>query len=514
MMNDQMKKPGATVVVIFGAKGDLTTRKLAPALYNLYLDNWMPEKFAIMGVSHHDISHEQFLKLLRDGVDDNSRRGKTTDEEWKQFANFITYQKADFTKPETYKTLAKNIADLEKVWDCRANHLFYLSVSPQFIQPISQNLGKSDIAKDHARDRIVVEKPFGRDLKTARELNELLAETFDECQIYRIDHYLGKETVQNILAFRFANAMFEPIWNRNYIDYVQITVAETVGVEHRGNYYDKSGAMRDMVQNHILQLLCMVAMEPPVSFEANEIRNRKTDVLNAIRKIKPEEVSQYAVRGQYGGGWVKGEQVPGYREEVGVNPESNTETFAAVKFYIENWRWQGIPFYVRTGKRMHEKHTSITIQFHPVPHQAFPGESTENMQPNRLTINIQPEMGIKIRFQAKRPGQLMLLNPVEMVFNYEDAYRVEAPEAYETLLLDAMQGDATLYMRADQVEAAWSLVMPIIEAWEAKPSIHFPNYTADSWGPESAEALLAREGHTWSVLPPVASRRKPAAVVK
>ena len=510
MTNDREHKPDPTVLVIFGAKGDLTTRKLAPALYNLYLDKWMPEKFAVIGVSHHDISQEQFLKLLRDGTDANSRRGKTSDEEWNDFASRITYQKADFVKPDTYETLVASIANLETEWGDRANHLFYLSVSPQFIGPIAQNLGSFDISKDKNRDRIVVEKPFGRDLKTATELNHLLMGIFDEKQIYRIDHYLGKETVQNILAFRFANAMFEPIWNRNFIDYVQVTVAETVGVEHRGNYYDKSGAMRDMVQNHILQLLCMVAMEPPVAFDANEIRNRKVDVLHAIRPIKPEEVSQYAVRGQYGGGWVKGEQVPGYRDEEGVHPESNTETFAAVKFFIENWRWQGVPFYVRTGKRMHEKHTSITIQFRPVPHQAFPGESNENMQPNRLTINIQPEMGIKIRFQAKRPGQLMLLNPVEMIFSYEDAYHVEAPEAYETLLLDAMQGDATLYMRADQVEAAWALVMPIIEAWEGKPSLHFPNYGADTWGPETAEALLAREGHTWNTLPLAPVKRKAA----
>ncbi|MBC7922226.1 MAG: glucose-6-phosphate dehydrogenase [Ferruginibacter sp.] len=509
-MTDQIKKPDPTVVVIFGAKGDLTTRKLAPALYNLLLDKWMPEKFAIIGVSHHDLSHEQFLQLLRDGVDGNSRRGKTTDEEWNEFAGYFTYQRADFTKPDTYETLAAHMADLETEWGTRANHLFYLSVSPQFIEPIAQNLGNLAIAKDRDRDRIVVEKPFGRDLATATALNKLLTGIFQESQIYRIDHYLGKETVQNILAFRFANVIFEPIWNRNYIDFVQITVAETVGVEHRGNYYDKSGAMRDMVQNHLLQLLCMVAMEPPTSFQADEIRNRKVDVLHAMRKIRHEDVSQSAVRGQYGSGWLKGEQVPGYREEEGVNPESNTETFAAVKFHLDNWRWQGVPFYVRTGKRMHEKHSSITIQFRPVPHQSFPEESTENMQPNRLIINIQPEMGIKVRFQAKRPGQLMLLNPVEMVFNYEDAYRVEAPEAYETLLLDAMQGDATLFMRADQVEAAWALVMPIIETWESKPSLHFPNYAADTWGPEAAEALLARDGHTWSVQSP--TKRKAAAV--
>lgn len=346
-----------------------------------------------------------------------------------------------------------------------------------------------------------MEKPFGHDLKSAHELNQLLTSMFDESQIYRIDHYLGKETVQNILAMRFANALFEPIWNRNYIDHVQITAAETVGAEGRGAYYEQSGALRDMVQNHILQLVCMMAMEAPVSFDANEIRNKKVDVLNAIRKISPEDVREFAVRGQYDEGWMKGEKVPGYRSEKNVNPQTAVDTFAAVKFYIDNWRWQDVPFYVRTGKRLHEKTTIITVQFRPAPNYAFPPEAAETWRPNRLVISIQPDMDIRLRFQAKRPGQSMTLNPVDMIFSYKDAYDGDEPEAYETLLLDVMEGNATLFMRSDQVEAAWKIIMPILESWETRQPVNFPNYAPDSWGPEDAEALIARDGHNWITLP-------------
>jgi glucose-6-phosphate 1-dehydrogenase len=325
---------------------------------------------------------------------------------------------------------------------------------------------------------------------------------FDESQIFRLDHYLGKETVQNILAFRFANALFEPIWNRNYIDHVQITVSEQLGVENRGNYYETAGALRDMIQNHILQLLCLIAMEPTVSFEADEIRNKKVDVLNALRKIRPDEVHLNAVRGQYGPGWIEGEKVIGYRDEPDVNKDSNKETFAAVKLLIDNWRWQSVPFYLRTGKRMNETISVITIQFRPVPHQSFPPEATANWQPNRLVLNIQPHMGIRMRFQAKRPGLEMLLTPVDMHFDYSDTYTSGTPEAYETLLLDIMEGDSTLFMRADQVEAAWSILMPIIDAWTNNPSVNFPNYAAGTHGPEDAEALIARDGHNWIVMPP------------
>ena len=343
----------------------------------------------------------------------------------------------------------------------------------------------------------MVEKPFGRDLGSARALNQLLTSVFDESQIYRIDHYLGKETVQNLLAFRFANALFEPIWNRRYIDHVQITVAEQVGVEHRGGYYDHAGALRDMVQNHLMQILCLIAMEPPVSFDADEIRNKKVDVLRAVRPIPGPQLHRFAVRGQYGAGWLQGQHVSAYRDEPGVAPDSTTETFAALKLFVDNWRWQDVPFYLRTGKRLPSRVSEVFIQFRPVPHQSFPPSAAGEWRSNRLVIRIQPEEGIRLQFQAKQPGPTLRLSPVEMRFCYEDAFKVKPPEAYETLLLDVMQGDATLFMRADQVEAAWSVITPVLEAWEATPPGDFPNYQASTWGPEAAEVLIAQDGRSW-----------------
>jgi len=496
------KRPPASLLFIFGGSGDLNFRKLSPALYNLFIDKWMPEKFAIVGIGRSEYSEDKYREHLLEGINQFSRRKGQANGEWKDFSQHVSYLQMDAEKDDEYQKIAEIVKKKEQEFGEHPNVIFYMAVAPQLVPDIAKKLGPLNICADTKCTRIVVEKPFGHDLNSAHELNKLLKGMFDEEQIYRIDHYLGKETVQNILALRFANALFEPIWNRNYIDHVQITAAETVGAEGRGAYYEQSGALRDMVQNHILQLVCMVAMEAPVSFDANEIRNKKVDVLNAIRKITPEEAHEFAVRGQYDEGWMKGEKVPGYRGEKNVGTQSPIDTFAAVKFYIDNWRWQDVPFYVRTGKRLHEKTTIITIQFRPAPNFAFPPESAETWRPNRLVISIQPEMDIRLRFQAKRPGQFMMLNPVDMIFSYKDAYDGDEPEAYETLLLDVMEGNATLFMRSDQVEAAWKIIMPILDSWESRRPVSFPNYAPDSWGPEDAEALIARDGHNWVTLPP------------
>jgi len=490
------KKLSPTVLFIFGGSGDLNYRKLNPALYNLFLDNAMPDHFSIVGIGRSEFSDADYKKKLKEGIDQFSRI-KDTNGTWKEFSKHLSYLKMDATNPEEYKKLSKIAKEKEDEAGNHPNVIFYMAVAPQLVPQIVKNIATMKECQERKYTRIVVEKPFGHDLKSAKDMNQMLLEHFEEEQIYRIDHYLGKETVQNILALRFANALFEPLWNRHYIDHVQITASETVGVEGRGGYYETSGALRDMIQNHILQLVCMIAMEPPVSFNANEIRNKKVDVLNAIRRIAKDQVQEYAARGQYGSGWMQGEKVPGYREEKGTDPKSATETFAAVKFYIDNWRWEGVPFYVRTGKRLHEKSTELTIQFKPAPDFAFPKEATETWRPNRLSVGISPEMDICLTFQAKRPGQAMVLNPVNMIFNYEDTYKGEEPEAYETLLYDVMDGDPTLFMRADQVEAAWEVVMPILEVWGKRKPLNFPNYSPDSWGPEDAEALIARDGHNW-----------------
>jgi glucose-6-phosphate 1-dehydrogenase len=497
-------KPKPTVFIIFGGTGDLNKRKITPALYNLFLDGWLPAEFAIIGTGRTELTDEQFRDNLLEGINQFSRKGKAEKAKWKEFSEHITYQISNIKEAKAYAEFAQKIHHYQQEWQQEPCIVYYLAVSPGFFPVIAENIAKSKLAGTLATTRIVIEKPFGRDLESARQLNALLGSTFEESQIYRIDHYLGKETVQNILAFRFANALFEHTWNRNYIDHVQISVSEQLGVGSRGDFYETAGALRDMVQNHLFQLLCLVAMEPPVSYQADEIRNRKVDVLNALRTIHPHEVNQVAVRGQYGAGWIEGEKEIGYRQEEDVADDSTQITFAAVKLFIDNWRWQGVPFYLRTGKRLSETDSVITIQFKPVPHHSFPPEATANWQPNRLILNIQPCMGIRMQFQAKRPGLEMMLHPVEMQFTYTDFEKAGepaagTPEAYETLLLDITKGDSTLFMRADQVEAAWRVLMPIIDAWEATPAADFPNYEAGTRGPAEADALIAKDGHSWLV---------------
>lgn len=487
----------SAVVVIFGAGGDLTWRKLIPALFSQYLAGNLPEKFRVMGVDRKELRLEEFRKPKWDNSRKSSRRGSGDKAAWETFAANLFYDKMDFKNLDDYPELAERLNSLDKEWDSKAVRVFYLAVPPALIEPLVQGLDKAHLYRDHERTRIVVEKPFGHNLQSARDLNSLLTKTFRESQIYRIDHYLGKETVQNILAFRFSNPLFEPIWDRRYVDHVNITVAETLGVEHRGAYYEEAGALRDMVQNHLIQLLCLVAMEPPVSFDADEIRNKKLDVLRSIRPISYHQVHEFAARGQYGEGWIESKKVPAYRDEPQVAPDSTRETFAALKLFVDNWRWQDVPFYLRSGKRLGAHVSEISIRFRAAPHQSFPTDASLDQQPARIIACLQPYEGIVIKFQAKLPGPAMRLKTVDMHFSYREAFQTPSPDAYETLLLDVLEGEATLFMRADQVEMAWSLITPILEAWEMNEPSHFPNYASGTWGPEEAEVLIAKDGRTW-----------------
>ena len=486
-----------TILVIFGGMGDLTWRKLAPALYNLLLEHQLPEHFAVIGLDKKELSSDEFRQRLRDGADHFCQCGSIDEEIWKGIAPKISFISGDFADPAIYAALSEQFKTQEKCWDNSANHIFYLATPPDIVETIVHGIGEARLAHDRRHTRIVVEKPFGRDLASAVALNRVLTAVFSEAQIYRIDHYLGKETVQNILAFRFANALFEPIWDRRYIDHVQISVTEQVGVEHRGAYYEHAGALRDMIQNHLMQILCLIAMEPMVSFEADEIRNKKVDVLRAIRPINADKVDQFAVRGQYGAGWIQGSSVVAYRAEPGVASDSPSETFAAIKLFVDNWRWQDVPFYLRTGKRMPTQVSDVTIRFRPVPHQSFPATAALTWQSNQLTIHIQPQEGIVLGFQAKQPGSGLHLSPVNMHFSYQETFKSKTPEAYETLLTDVMSGDATLFMRADQVEASWSVLTPVLNAWENTVAADFPNYPSGTWGPDAAEMLIAQDGRTW-----------------
>jgi glucose-6-phosphate 1-dehydrogenase len=491
------RAPSNTLFVLFGAGGDLSWRLVVPAIFNLYLDGHLPERFRLVAVDRSDTNDAALADHYLKGVAENSRRGKPPPEVWQAFCRMIRYLRIDATVAEGFKELANVLDTHQADWADKAERVFYLATPPSLFKPIALGLGAAGLAQDREHVRLVVEKPLGNDLDSFRQINDELCRIFEEQQLFRIDHFLGKETVQNILAMRFANPIFEPIWNRRYVDHVIITVAETLGVETRGKYYEHSGALRDMVQNHLLQLLCLVAMEPPVAYDADDIRDKKVDVLRALRPILRDAVETCASRGQYSKGWIHGAELPAYRDEPNVDAHSNTETYAAVKLFVDNWRWQDVPFYLRTGKRMTADVSEISIRFRDVPHHAFPASAGLNAQPTRLVIQINPEQGIVLKFVAKEPGTSLRLRPVDMRFSYKEAFMVDVPAAYETLLLDVMVGDATLFMRADQVEAAWKLLMPILDVWAENPAPDFPNYASGSWGPESADLLVARDGNSW-----------------
>lgn len=480
-------------IVIFGANGDLCWRKLVPALYNLYLTDNLPEKFFITAIDHGEVTGEAFNKRLLDGVNKFSRSGKADKNAWKQFSDHIHYLQGDFTNASLYISLQKLLKEQDIKTGQRLNRLFYFSVSPRFIETISEELYKNKIATQKESDRIIIEKPFGSSLATAKKLNAFLLKRFSEKQLYRIDHYLGKETVQNMMVFRFANYIFEPLWNRNFIDHVQITVAETVSVGGRAGYYEQAGAIRDMIQNHLLQLLCVVAMEAPKKMEAAEVRDKKLSALKAIRPFTPSSIEKNIIRAQYSKGKINHVKQAGYREEENVAPNSVTETFFAGKFFIDNRRWKGVPFYLRTGKCLPKQSSLIVVQFKNTPHKICKGDNN----PNKLIISIQPDNEISLWFESKVPGLEMQLKNVEMDFTYRDNYSQQLPEAYEALLMDAMEGDASLFMRNDQVEAAWKIVMPIINHWkkQTRPSLKF--YTAGTDGPKAAADLLKKDGRKW-----------------
>ena len=478
-------------MVILGANGDLTARKLVPALASLAGQGRLPQGFSLVGVARRPKTDEIFRSELRELLPEPQRAG------FDLLAPRVHYVQADVTEPGDAKTLAGRLAQLEPRPVAR---LFYLSLKSELFERAVANLAQQGLVArrdEGAWRRVIVEKPFGRDLASARQLNRSLQGWLREDQILRIDHYLGKETVQNLLVLRFANSIFEPIWNRQHIHHVQITAAETVGVEHRAGYYEQAGVVRDMFQNHLLQLVALTAMEPPVAFRAEEVRDEKAKVLRAVRPIVPASVDESAVRGQYGPGTIDGTQVPGYREEPRVSGSSGTPTYAAVRFLVDNWRWQGVPFYVRSGKRLARRVSEIAIQFRRPPHLMFPAEAGQSLAPNVLTIRIQPYEGISLCFEIKMPGADVRMTSVQMDFGYAGAFGATDHSAYETLLLDAMVGDGTLFARSDQVEAAWALVDPIVEAWDARGPEDFPNYAAGTWGPAAADALMSRDGCRW-----------------
>ncbi|HXM93038.1 MAG TPA: glucose-6-phosphate dehydrogenase [Candidatus Dormibacteraeota bacterium] len=484
-------------VVLFGASGDLAKRKVIPALYDLAIHNSLGPRYIILGFARTPMTDESFRTSVAEAAKSISEVGPIDPNQWKQFASNLYYCQGEYNSPDAFAQLVKRLSELEEEKDIGGNRLFYLSTPPEVYPDIVEQLGRAGLARPATPDswvRIIIEKPFGRDLASAKELNRIVLSVFEEEQVYRIDHYLGKDTVQNLLVLRFGNGIFEPLWNRNYVDHVQITAGETLGVERRGGFYETTGALRDMIQSHVLQLTSLVAVEPPAQFDANSVRNEKLKVLQSIRPFNLEMVAQSVVRGQYGPGKVNGKPVPGYRQEPGVNPNSRTETFVAARLLIDNWRWAGVPFYLRTGKRLAKRSTEIVIEFRRAPHMVF---RERNIEPNRLVLNIQPDEGISISFVAKRPGTEMNLGNVTMKFSYQEGFGEATRSAYATLLSDCVRGDATLFDRGDNVEAAWALVDPILEVWSATRSAVVPQYPSGSWGPRESDLLLERDGRKW-----------------
>ncbi|PYX18368.1 MAG: glucose-6-phosphate dehydrogenase [Acidobacteria bacterium] len=482
-------------MVLFGGAGDLTKRKLVPALFNLVKAKLLSDNFAVIAVSVDNFSLEQF----RNQVTGFLQPGDRGNQAWQWFTQRLYYERGDFADLNTYSVLGNRLSDLDRERHTAGNYLFYLATAPTFFAPIVQQLSRADLSKEENGRwrRVVIEKPFGHDLESAKLLNRQIRGVLSENQIYRIDHYLGKETVQNIMVFRFDNAIFEPIWNRRYIDHVQITNAETVGVEQRGGYFDQAGTLRDMVPNHMMQLLSLTAMESPVSFQADAVRHEQAKVLHSIQALDSEEVLHRSVRGQYGDGLLGDERVPAYRAEPGVSPESRMETFVALKLNIDNWRWAGVPFYVRTGKRLAKRHTEITVQFKRTPFELFRNAPFHKLHTNTLVIQIQPVEGISLSFGAKVPGPLLRVGSVDMSFEYSKYFGAAAYTGYEVLLYDCMIGDATLFQRADMVEAGWSVVDPILDVWKALPPRRFPNYAGGTWGPKDADELMERDEREW-----------------
>ncbi len=490
--------PEPCVMVIFGATGDLTHRKLLPALYNLALEHPLPAGFSVVGFARRPYNDDVFRQQALDSVNEFSRQKPVNPQVWESFASGIYYLQSDFNDPTGYEKLNALLNKLDHERGTCGNRIFYLSTPPSQYPEIIQHLGAANLNRNRKGwTHVIIEKPFGHDLASAHELNRQLAKVFREEQVYRIDHYLGKETVQNILVFRLANGIFEPVWNRRYVDHVQITVAESIGLEGRGAYYEESGAIRDMVQNHVLQLLTLVAMEPPITFEANQVRDEKVKVLHALQPLVGRDVTNNTIRAQYGPGWIGGQQVPGYTQEPGIPPNSTTETYVAIKMFIDNWRWAGVPFYVRVGKRLPKRVTEVAIQFKQAPLILFKrSEAHGQVEPNVLTLRIQPDEGISLKFGTKVPGSEMQIRAVNMDFLYGSSFRAQ-PEAYERLLLDCMVGDSTLFTRRDEVEAAWTFVQGILDEWKNEPAENLLTYESGTWGPEAADEFIWHDGRRW-----------------